>query len=270
MSLKCARLNAIPLKSTCEKSSRGIFLFSVLLANAVLQLLPQSLHAQSTAEVSRPSALVVLIGGMDSDPTAAQMNRTARRHEGNSGMYRLMSDLKHPAVSAKYFNWNGTEAGEIKSPQPPGPHAICNCIRLHVQQAPTSRVIVVGNSWGGHTAWEVCHQLVESSEPVAIDYVVFLDPSSAGRAGNGRPAKLPVNVNQASNFHTRNLFGWKSWPKESRLENIDLGDQKHGFLTPGGPAYDSAFDFSAHVAAEWDERIHTEMRRRILTFVERP
>ena len=245
-------------------------MFSMLCVSSVLQLLPQQLQAQSPAVLPRPSALVVLIGGMDSDPTVAQMNRTARRHEGNSGMYRLMSDLKHPAVSAKYFNWNGTDAGEIKSPQPPGTQAICNCIRGHVQQVPNSRVIVVGNSWGGHTAWEVCHQLVESSEPVAIDYVVFLDPSSAGRAGNGRPAKLPVNVNQASNFHTRNLFGWKSWPKESRLENIDLGDQKHGFLTPGGPAYDSAFDFSAHVAAEWDERIHTEMRRRILTFVERP
>lgn len=213
--------------------------------------------------VRGPSALVVLIGGMDSDPTAAQMQRTAKRHEGNSGMYRLLGDLKHEQVVVQYFNWNGTEAGKIQTAPIPGSRPIIDTIRGHVQAHPQSRVIVVGNSWGGHTAWQLCQEMLESPAPVAIDYVVFLDPSSAGRAGKSRPQQLPINIKQAVNYHTRNLFGWRTWPDEVRIENIDLGDRKHGFLVDGGPAYDSAFNFAAHVAAEWDERLHADIRKRI-------
>lgn len=216
---------------------------------------------------SQRNAFVVLIGGMDSDPTPEQIAGTSRRSEGNSGLYRLQGDLQHPRIATEYFNWNGTRAGRIKSKPDPQAPSIADVIRGHLRKHPRDRVVLVGNSWGGHTTYEVCQDLVNSSTPVAIDYVVFLDPSSTGRADTARPKRLPLNINRATNFHTRNLFGWGKWPKEERIQNIDLGDEKHGFRTPNGPAYDSSFDFSAHVAAEWDERIHAAIRDSIVDLV---
>ena len=63
---------------------------------------------------------------------------------------------------------------------------------------------------------------------------------------------------------TRNALGWKKWKNESRAEFIDLGDPANGFLKKPGPAYDSLFDVKAHIAAEWDEAIHKEIRSRLL------
>lgn len=222
-----------------------------------------------TDNVTQPgrNALVVLIGGMDSDPTPAQIAGKSPRNAGNSGLYRLRGDLQHRQIVTEYFNWNGTRAGQIKSKPARQATIIADTIRGHVRKHPRDFVVMVGNSWGGHTTYEVCQELVNSSTPVAIDYAVFLDPSSTGRADVARPKRLPININRATNFHTRNLFGWGKWPKDDRIENIDLGDEKHGFRTPGGPAYDSTFDFSAHVAAEWDERIHAAIRDRIVDLV---
>lgn len=216
---------------------------------------------------SQRSALVVLIGGMDSDPTPEQIAGKAPRHVGNSGLYRLRNDLRDPQIVTEYFNWNGTRAGQIQSQPAPQSEVIAQTIRRHVRQHPRDQVVIVGNSWGGHTTYEVCQNLVDSPTPVAIDYVVFLDPSSTGRADTSRPRRLPININRSTNIYTRNLFGWGKWPKDDRIENIDLGDEKHGFLTQGGPAYNSTFDFSAHVAAEWDERIHADIHKRITDLV---
>ncbi len=234
-------------------------------------LIGAALHptAAQTPEAKRQqrNALVVLIGGMDSDPTPEQIAGTSPRSAGNSGLYRLQGDLRHPQLVTEYFNWNCTRAGQIKSKPAPQTAIIAEAIRGHIRKHPRDLVVLVGNSWGGHTTFEVCQELANSATPVAIDYVVFLDPSSTGRADTARPKRLPININRATNFHTRNLFGWGKWPKEDRIENIDLGDEKHGFRTPNGPAYDSTFDFSAHVAAEWDERIHAAIRKRILDLV---
>jgi hypothetical protein len=215
----------------------------------------------------QPSLLVVLIGGMDSDPTADQVRKTAKRAEGNSGLYRLMGDLQHDQIETRYFNWNGTAAGQIKTKPVPGQKAIIDSIRDHLQAHPQSKVILVGNSWGGHTVCQVCQEIGEGPDLVPIEFAVFLDPSSTGRAGRGRPDKLPANVKQAVNYHTRNLFCWRAWPNDKRFENIDLGDQQYGFLVRGGPAYDASFNFDAHVAAEWDERVHADIRTRVLNYL---
>jgi hypothetical protein len=199
---------------------------------------------------------------MDSDPTPAQLAGTAKRG-GNSGLYRLQGDIQHERITTKYFNWNGTQAGQIKSKPKADITQIVDTIRGHVDKHPRDTVILIGNSWGGHTAWDVCQSLVESDAPVAIDYVVFLDPASTGRANAARPKQLPINIKRATNIYTRNVFGWRRWPDEARIENIDLGNPVTGYLEKGGPAYDSAFDFSAHVAAEWDEKIHAAIKRKI-------
>lgn len=227
-----------------------------------------TLRAEPPGEPGQtPRALVVLIGGMDSDPTPEQISGTAARSAGNSGLYRLGNDLKAAGVATEYFNWNGTRASEINQRPAPQAAAIATTIRQHLTRYPRDKVVLVGNSWGGHTTWQVCQELVDSTAPVAVDYVVFLDASSTGRAKSSRPRELPININRATNIYTRNLFGWRNLPQDDRIENIDLGDARHGFLTKGGPAYDSPFDFQAHVAAEWDERIHANIKQRILKLV---
>src|SRR5262245_29677921 len=142
--------------------------------------------------------LAVLIGGIESDPTPAQMARTAARDEGNSGLYRLAGDIEREPVIPEYFNWNGTRAGDIRLKVPPGSRGIAGFVRRHVQEFPGDRIAIVGNSWGGHTALEVLQQLAEGDAPVAVNLAVFLDGSSAGR-GPARPKALPVNVNRAVN-----------------------------------------------------------------------
>lgn len=248
------------LRMDCPQQQRlGIVCLAML-----GMMLPTCVAAQSgIIEPAPRRTLVVLIGGMDSDPTPAQITGTAARNAGNSGLYRLRGDLQHPQIVTEYFNWNGTRASQINSQPAPQARVIVDSIRQHVRHHPQDRVVLVGNSWGGHTTYEVCQQLVDSPAPIAIDYAVFLDPSSTGRAESARPKQIPINVNRATNFHTRNLFGWGKLPKDERIENIDLGDARHGFQTPNGPAYNSTFDFNAHVAAEWDERIHAAIRTRI-------
>src|SRR5579872_4964312 len=213
-----------------------------------------------------PHLLVVLIGGIDSDPTAAQIRGTAQRAEGNSGLYRLANDITCERVIPEYFNWNGTRAGEIKTKKPPGSAQIADFIRGHLQKFPADRVALVGNSWGGHTALEVAERLSQPDCPLALNLVVFLDASSTGR-GPAKPKSLPVNVNRAVSYFTRNMFVWGNWDAGTRLENIDLGDPKNGFIFDGHPPYNARLDAKAHIAAEWDEAIHKVINSRLLKFL---
>lgn len=250
--------------------------------------------------------IVILIGGNHSDPSPAQLAGTSGR-SGNSGLWRLKGDLlQQEQLPAEYFNWNGTRAGQIDAPDPPGAYAIVRLIRAEHAKRPEAPIILVGNSWGGHTAWQVCQLLagkpikerlgtqhsidsstgrvnssrtaddatpdtaaIETNQPpvrnnvVEVDLLILLDPSSFGRGKEPMPAALPDNVQRVVNYYTRNSFGWRGWIEDDRLTNVDLGDPANGFLVPGGGRYDSVFNWSAHVSAEWDEQIHAAIREQI-------
>lgn len=239
---------------------------AILLSHTAFSLAEDRL-ATSTEEDTDPAVCVVLIGGIDSDPTPAQIAGTARRGEGQSGMFQLAGDLAAKGLATEYFNWNGTRAGKI-SEKAPSSAGIVQWIREHHAKFPRQRLTIVANSWGGHTAWEVCEALAEAEIP--IELALFLDASSTGRAKSARPARLPKCIQSARNYYTRNLFGWREWPDEARLVNIDLGDPKQGFLVEGGPKYDSSFDVKAHIHAEWDQRIHEELVTQLVKLVDRP
>jgi len=225
----------------------------------------RAVDSRSTAGSRR--LFCVLIGGMDSDPTPEQIAGTSRRDQGNSGLYRLRSDLHESDVEAEYFNWNGTRAGDLKNPQPPHARAIIDCLREHGRESPRDRLAVVGNSWGGHTAYEVARTLAASDRPLALDLVVFLDPSSTGRA-LVPPRSRPVCINRSVNYYTRNRFVWGPLKIGENHDNIDLGDPASGYLRPAGAKYQAPFDVPAHVAAEWDEQIHADIRQRLLQLCE--
>lgn len=229
----------------------------------VWALLMISAGAIRAAEPSTPVSHIVLIGGFDSDPTPAQLNGTARRGEGNSGMFQLRNDLRHEKVSAEYFNWNGTSPGEINAETPPGSVAIVTHIKEQLQRRPATSIRIVGNSWGGHTAWEVCEALADAEPKCRIPLLVFLDPSSAGRPNSKRPATLPKNVTAAVQYASRSAVVWAPWQNEPRVVPIDLADAKQGFLRPGGPPYGALFSPNAHIGAEWDDKIHVDIRKRL-------
>ncbi|MFN0054030.1 MAG: hypothetical protein ACKV0T_17765 [Planctomycetales bacterium] len=255
---------------TAPRRRWGLGLLTAWFVLSVSALLPAQSPApsESARGESPPAAplLVVLIGGMDSDPTPAQIARPAPRGEGNSGLFQLQGDLQRAGVQTAYFNWNGSRAGELKRLRPPGTRAIAQFVRSHLQEHPADRVALVGNSWGGHTALEAAGHLHSHDEPVAVNLAIFLDASSAGRA-QGQELAIPVNVNRVVQFHTRNLFVWGPLARNARIQSIDLGDPEQGFIKEGRPAYDSPFDFKSHVAAEWDERIHADIARRLLELV---
>ncbi len=181
---------------------------------AMLVLL--SFAADSGAGVARTAdprpLMVVLIGGFVSDPTPEQVNDNAGRG-GNSGMYRLCRDLQEgDGVCAEYFNWNGTRAGSIRVRKPPMAPGIAEFIRERRSEHPDERLVVIGNSWGGHTAREVCQHLTEAPV-ISVEQVIFLDPSSLGRTVNGkRSGGLPANVHHAVNYFTRHKLSWRNWP----------------------------------------------------------
>lgn len=223
-----------------------------------------SLLAPAQADEQPPTSTevathVVLIGGFDSDPTLAQRAGTAQRGEGNSGMYQLRNDLRARKLTAEYFNWNGTTAGEIARDDAPGVAAIVT----HLRAAPRRRMAIVGNSWGGHTAWEACQQLSREESTFRIDLLIFLDPSSAGRPMSKRPEQLPGNVTQAVQYASRSAVVWQPWPTDPRIEHLDLANPQHGFLRPAGPPYGSLFSPKAHIGAEWDDLINADIVRRI-------
>lgn len=207
--------------------------------------------------------LVIYIGGMDSDPTPAQISGTAARNRGNSGLFQLRNDVRKKQIVSEYFNWNGTSAGKIKTENLPVVSNIVRRIREHLQRFPQSRVAIIGNSWGGHTAWLVATALRQGDAPLAVDLMIFLDPSSTGRARERQPQRLPINVKRAIHFRTHNLFCWDRWETD-RVRDIDLGDPELGYMKKGNPAYSATFSFRAHVAAEWDPQIHTEIKTELL------
>ena len=192
--------------------------------------------------------------------TPEQLAGTARRGVGNSGMFQLRNDLRARKVAAEYFNWNGTPAGDIHQENPPGTAAIVD----HLRRLPRGRIAIIGNSWGGHTAWEVCEQLSRATPVMSINHVIFLDPSSAARPMSTRPEALPTNVVAAVQYASRSAVVWRAWPADPRIEEIDLADPKHGFLRPNGPPYGALFSPNAHIGAEWDDRIHADIVRRLL------
>ena len=226
-----------------------------------------ALHAAdrpSRRDPNRPGhLLVVLIGGIDSDPSPAQIGGTAGRHDGNSGLYRFAGDISRERVLPEYFNWNGARAGKIKAKDPPKSRGIAEFIRRHLQEFPSDRLALVGNSWGAHTALEVLQQLSTGEAPLAVDLVVFVDASSTGR-GPAQPQILPVCANRAVSYFTRNAFVWGKWDAGTRLTNVDLGDPALHFMINGNPPYNAVFNLQAHVAAEWDECIHADIERRLL------
>ncbi len=237
------------------------FLFACLICH--------TLHGEDGFPYRTASAPVcaVLIGGIDSDPTPEQIQGTAQRGRGQSGMYQLAGDLSQRGITAEYFNWNGTRAGKIHQKAPLA-EGIADYIADRHAGNPTERLAIVANSWGGHTAWQVCQSLADQN--IQIELAVFLDPSSLGRTAAKRPTTLPASVKQARNYYTRNMFGWRDLPIDDRLINIDLGDETHGFQLPDGPKYHAAFDVNAHIAAEWDPRIHNEISKHVIELLNQP
>lgn len=218
-----------------------------------------TVHADDTTSTT---ALVVLIGGFDSDPSPAQLNGTIPRGRGNSGMYQLAGDLRETGLRAEYFNWNGTRAGELNRPgEPPTPRGIATYIREARERLQCRRLVVIGNSWGGHSACEVCEHL-QSDPPVEIDLLLLLDPSSTGRE-TPVPTAVSANVRQVTSYCTRNMFVWGKWLEDERITHIDLGDVNQPFYRRG-VGYEARFNFQAHVAAEWDEQIHADICQRVL------
>ena len=227
---------------------------------------PESENVKATARRAK-HLLVVLIGGIDSDPTPAQIDGSAARQVGNSGLFQLAGDLKKKdGLIPEYFNWNGTRAGRIRDKNPPRAKGIANLIEEHQRRFPDDRVALIGNRWGGHTALEVLTDLREREGMRPLDLAVFLDPSSTGR-GPPKPKELPDNVKDAVNYSTRNSFVWGTWEVGDRLKNIDLGDAKSGFVVDGQPQYADKFNPSAHIAAEWDSRIHDDISKRVLALL---
>ena len=45
------------------------------------------------------------------------------------------------------------------------------------------------------------------------------------------------------------------------------GDPANRFIVNGEPPYNAPFDVRGHVAAEWDEEIHSDIKRRLLTLL---
>ncbi len=180
--------------------------------------------------------------------------------------YAQPGDLTHKQVIPEYFNWNGSRAGELAASGSGDIAKITEFIETHATRWPHDRVAIVGNSWGGHTAWEVINQLHERRPQLKIELAVFLDGSSTGRAPLDRKA-VPINVNRSLNIYTRNSFVWGKVPASPHLQNIDLGDPTQGFLRRPGPAYDSTLNFKAHVSAEWDEEIHAMIRKRVVALI---
>ena len=213
-----------------------------------------------SARAQEKRGLVVVISGMGSDASEAQIQRTAKFRRGNSGGYELMIDFKDAGFETKFFNWNGVEAGKFKTEQGKGPKPIVDFIRESVDRSKPKRLILVGHSWGGHTMLEVAKQL-ENEPKVKVEMAFSIDASSFSR---GRIDPLPENIEQLVSYYSANLICWGEW-KEPRVKNIFLGDPANGFMKNGSPKYDLKFDTGAHNAAEWDEKIHADIIRRATT-----
>ena len=175
-----------------------------------------------------------------------------------------MVDLEPTGCRTRFFNWNGTSAGQFAAQRGAGPTTIVESIRSAFAQSKSKQLILVGHSWGGHTMLEVAEQL--SGEPaIEIGLAIGLDASSFSRGA--RMELLPENVKKFVNFYSGNSFCWGEWKDEQRVENIYLGDPANGFVVDGVPNYASKLDWGAHNAAEWDSNIQAAIIKRIVEFI---
>ena len=238
-----------------------LFLFPLLLflACSTDTKLDQNAAENGEAETAEPTPPptqfhVVVISGMDSDPTEAQIAGKEMRGSGNSGMFQLVGDLKEKGFECSFYNWNGTEAGNGKAEDAPGAKQIADDMTLLAQETDNLEFLLVGHSWGGHTIMDVA-TLLKENQLVSITKAIVVDPSSTMRGK--RAESLPENIPQMDNYYTANTFCWGEWKDEQpRINNVFLGDPENGFCVDGHPNYAGFFDWKAHVATEWDQKIH--------------
>ena len=214
--------------------------------------------------VDRTQYVIVVVSGFDSDPSAEQIAGTAQRGSGNSGIFQLKGDLDAAGLECKFFNWNGTVAGQFGKNDPAGAAEIASWIEKRAAETSNTEFIFLGHSWGAHTLFDVASQISDSSS-IRVPFAVMLDASSALRGAS--PSKLPENIVTLVNYHTGNMFCWGPLKSERKVKNINLGEPTNGFMENGFPKYGSAFDISAHVSAEWDQKIHRDIYLRILAVV---
>lgn len=229
---------------------RQTFLWIGLIVSTIA---PLSLSAEDNPD------LVVLISGFRSDASPAQIARTSEFRSGNAGMYELKVDFAKAGFRAKFFNWNGTDAGQFAKQKAPGSAAIEKFIRETIAESKPERLILVSNSWGGHTMLEVA-ELLRADPMIKISQAFAVDGSSLSRGG--RMQTLPTNISKLTSYYTGNTFCWGEWKDEPRVKNIFLGEPKNGFVVAGQPDYAATFDTSAHNAAEWDANIHADIVKR--------
>ncbi len=243
------------------------FSFAFLIACVPVALISCSETSETVNDANvgdKTQYVIVIVSGFDSDPSPEQIARASQRGRGNSGMFQLMVDLEESGLECKFFNWNGTVAGHIGQKKPPGTDEIANWIKKRAAEEPETEFVFIGHSWGGHTVIDVASKISENSS-IRIPFTVLLEASSALRGAS--PSKLPDNIEAAVNYHTGNLFCWGALKSEQKVENVNLGDPKNGFMENGFPKYGSSFDISAHTSAEWDQKIHSDISQRILTVV---
>ena len=208
----------------------------------------------------RDLGLVIVVAGFKSDASVAQIERMTKLRSGNSGIYELMIDFKQAGYRTKFFNWNGTAAGQFTKERGKGAESIARFIRETLAKSESKRLVLVGQSWGGHTMLEVAQQLKKAPE-IKVSIAFGIDAVSFSRGG--RMKQLPDNIATMIHYYTGNWFGWGEWKDEPRVKNVFLGDPANGFVVPGNPDYAAKNDPGAHNAAEWDEKIHADIVKRV-------
>ena len=214
-----------------------------------------------TASAEKASIFVVAISGFNSDATAKQIAGEAARGTGNSGVYQLLMDLKRSGCKTQFFNWNGTTAGSFAKSKGAGAPAIARLIREASAESGFKQLVLIGHSWGGHTMLDVA-EILGRDPTIKIELAVGLDASSFSRAE--RTKRLPSNIQELVNYYSNNAFCWGEWNDGARIVNVSLADQANGFVVDGKPDYASQLSWDAHYAAEWDQKIHSDICKRVL------
>lgn len=250
--------------------------FGIILATSIVAILALGC-AQKVADTKDPTPVpkeqppatnyhVVVISGFESDPTAAQIAGQSMRGSGNSGMFQLKGDLESEGIECSFFNWNGTDAGDIHNKDAGGPARIVSSMIETRDKSNHTEFIFVAHSWGAHTMLDVAAKL-QSNSDIKINSSFVIDASSLMRGK--RSETLPENIPSMTSYHTANAFCWGPWKNEPRITNVDLADPENGYTVNGHPNYASTFDTAAHTHAEWDQKIHSDIRKQILAVVEK-
>jgi len=177
-----------------------------------------------------------------------------------------MVDLEQSGCETKFFNWNGTSAGQFASQKGLGAEAIVSSIRLASVQSGFEQLVLVGHSWGGHTMLDVA-DLLTRDLTIKIDLAVGLDASSFSR-GKGME-NLPAKMEELINYFSNNAFCWGEWHSESRVINISLADPANRFVVDGKPDYASRLSWESHNAAEWDAKVHAAIKEHVLNLAKK-